>query len=326
MPLLLKNVTTVDNERKDVHLADVKENWTIDLSDHVLYPGLTNWHDHLEMNLYPKLGTPPYNNYTEWMKDIYKPKESPLKEIEKTDIDYRLLWGALKNLVSGVTTVYHHNPVRRILRKEPFPVFVPEIGWAHSLAVEKAFRYEKHLPFIIHAAEGVDDFARNEIHRLDDMGVLQKNTFIVHGIAADAKLVNSRNATLIWCPSSNFYMFNKTADVKLFNKVVLGTDSTLTGSPTLLDEMRVAAQFMSKREVFEMVKGEGFFIARKLEADPVENLFRLHPKDIVMVISRGKIRLESGKPVGIDINKLRRHFEKKVGLGILEKNPLWHLI
>lgn len=326
MPLLLKNVTNIDNEQKDVHFPEVKETKTIDFSGHFIYPGLTNWHDHLEMNLYPRLGTPPYNNYTEWMKDIYKPKESPLKEIERTDIEYRLLWGGLKNLISGVTTVYHHNPSRRILRKESFPVFVPEISWAHSLAVEKALRYERHLPFIIHAAEGVDELARNEIHQLDDMGVLQKNTFIVHGISAGATLVNARNATLIWCPSSNLYMFNKTADVTKFNNVVLGTDSTLTGSPTLLDEMRVASQFMSKGEIFEMVKGEGFFIARKITGDPLENLFLLQPKDIVMVISRGKIRLEQGKPVGFDLNKLHRHFERKVGIKILEQNPLWQIL
>jgi len=320
MALLLKNVTNIDNEVTDVRVPEVREEKTIDFSGHFIYPGLTNWHDHLEMNLYPKLGTPPYNNYTEWMKNIYKPKESPLKEIEKTDIDYRLLWGGLKNLISGVTTVYHHNPTRRIFEKDSFPVLVPKIGWAHSLAVDKKFRYKKDRPFIIHAAEGIDEFARQEIYKLDELGLLQENTFIVHGISAEANMLKG---PLIWCPASNLYMFNKTADVKLFRKVLLGTDSTLTGSPTLLDEMRVAAQFVSKKEVFAMVKGEGLFIARKIDADPLENLFKLQPKDIVMVISRGKIRLENGKPVGIDLSKLKSHFEKKIETKILEQNPLW---
>lgn len=311
---------------KDLIKAGGQISGIVDLKDYFAYPGLTNWHDHLEMNLYPKLGTPPYKNYTEWMRDIYKPEESPLKEIEKTDKDYRLVWGGLKNLISGVTTVYHHNPSRRVNRKKSFPVFVPDIGWAHSLAVEKKFRYEKNNPFIIHAAEGIDDFAAAETKRLEELDLLHSNTFLVHGISADANLVNSKGASLIWCPSSNLYMFNKTAPIKLFKKVFLGTDSTLTGSPTLLDEMRIASQFISKKEIFEMVKGEGFFVARKLEDDPIENLFRLQAKDIEFVFSRGRVRLENGKPVDIDVDKIKSHFEKRVGLAILERNPLWEII
>jgi cytosine/adenosine deaminase-related metal-dependent hydrolase len=327
MELLLKNITNIDNETRDVRIPGFKKDLTVDFTGYFIYPGLTNWHDHLEMNLYPKLGTPPYHNYTEWMKDVYKPKDSPIKEIERTDIDYRLLWGGLKNLISGVTTVYHHNPSRRVLRKDAFPVFVPEIQWAHSLATEKKFRYRKDKPFIIHAAEGVDEFARKEIERLNELGLLKENTFIVHGISADPMMLKG---PLIWCPSSNLYMFNKTADVKSFKKVLLGTDSTLTGSATLLDEMKVAANYISKQEIFDMVKGEGFFVATKIDDDPLENLFKLQPKDIMMVMSRGKIRLQNATvdlpPVQSDVEKLKTYFEKKVGAKILEQNPLWRLM
>jgi len=311
---------------KDLIKAGGQITEIIDLKDYFVYPGLTNWHDHLEMNLYPKLGTPPYKNYTEWMGDIYKPKESPLKEIESTDKDYRLIWGGLKNLISGVTTVYHHNPSRRVNRKKSFPVYVPDIEWAHSLAVDKKFRYRKDKPFIIHAGEGIDDLAGGETKRLEELDLLHKNTFIVHGISADADLVNSRDASLIWCPSSNLYMFNKTAPVKSFKKVFLGTDSTLTGSPTLLDEMRVASQYISRNEIFEMVKGEGFFVARKTEDDPIDNLFKLQTKDIEFVFSRGRVRLKDGKPVDVNVGKIKSHFERKVGSSILERNPLWEMI
>ena len=339
MGLLLKNVTSISGNTDDVRVSDSKKEVVVDFSGHFIYPGLVNWHDHLEMNLYPKLGTPPYNNYTEWMKDIYKPKESPLKEIEKTDLDYRLTWGGLKNLISGVTTVYHHNPSRRVNRKSSFPVFVPEIEWAHSLFVEKKFRFKNDRPFIIHAGEGVDEFASKETGQLDQLDLLKKNTFIVHGIAADWNLVESRGASVIWCPASNLYMFNKTADVKGKKNVFLGTDSTLTGSPTLLDEMRVAAGtgLASKEEIFKMVtvNSRGFFIAPKIKNDAIENLFELRPKDILLVIRDGKIHLQDpsvGLPplkhgkTNIDIDKLKLYFEKKVGTKILEQNPLWQLI
>lgn len=161
---------------------------------------------------------------------------------------------------------------------------------------------------------------------MDELGFLKKNTFIVHGISTDWDLINSRDASLIWCPSSNLYMFNRTADVKGRKNVFLGTDSTLTGSPTLLDEMRVAAQFISKQEIFEMVRGEGFLVAKKLKSDPLDNLFELQPEDISMVYSRGKIRLQDSKPVDINVGKIKQHFARIVGLDILKMNPLWNLI
>src|SRR5882672_9283031 len=53
---------------------------TLDLGGHLLLPGLINAHDHLEFNLYPRLGNGPYANAGSWARDIYRPNESPVKE------------------------------------------------------------------------------------------------------------------------------------------------------------------------------------------------------------------------------------------------------
>ena len=46
----------------------------------------------------------------------------------------RMVWGGLKNLLSGVTTVAHHNPLDDTVFDPSFPVNVVErFGWAHSL-------------------------------------------------------------------------------------------------------------------------------------------------------------------------------------------------
>jgi cytosine/adenosine deaminase-related metal-dependent hydrolase len=104
-------------------LVTKKNDKVAHFDNHYLYRGLINSHDHLEMNLYSRMGTPPYQNYTEWARDIYKPNDSPVKEIESIPIKYRLLWGGIKNLISGVTTVVHHNPWRYSLGHY-FPVNV----------------------------------------------------------------------------------------------------------------------------------------------------------------------------------------------------------
>jgi cytosine/adenosine deaminase-related metal-dependent hydrolase len=370
MDLLIRNVTWLD-ANLETHSGDVRVSRDLivetgvdlsqkrgedvaDVSGHFLYAGLINAHDHLEMNLYPRLGTPPYKNYTEWSKDIYHPDMSPLKEIEKTDIDSRLMWGGLKNLVSGVTTVIHHNPWRRALGKSSFPVVVPKVNWAHSLAFEKKLLPSSEInnatPFVIHAAEGVDDYARNEIHKLNELGLLRKNTVLVHGVGAQENewdLVADKGSSLAWCPASNLYMFDRTTDVGRLKgrvNVVLGTDSTLTGSATLLDEMKVAANYSSPEDIVRMTgvvaakvfglpepviragNKADFFIARKKRENATDNLLAIAPGDIKMVVVRGKVMLQDKKITAVNVEKLRSYFEKKIGAGILEQNPLWKMI
>jgi cytosine/adenosine deaminase-related metal-dependent hydrolase len=113
--------------------------------------------------------------------------------------------------------------------------------------VESQRRTSVDWPWIIHAAEGVDEEAREEFWRLEQLGCLKTNTLLVHGVALGAperRRLSAASAGLIWCPSSNLYLFGLTADVAELiqqGRVAIGTDSRLTGSRDLLDELRTAA-------------------------------------------------------------------------------------
>ena len=240
---------------------------TLDLSGHLILPGLINAHDHLEFNLYPRLGRGPYKNAGAWARDVYRPEDSPVREQLQIPKNTRLLWGGLKNLLSGVTTVCHHNPREVSVFDRNFPVrVVKEFGWAHSLEfspdlVQRFRATPPEWPFILHLGEGVDRTAKRDIFRLDELGALDERSVLVHAFALDAaglRLAKEKRASIVWCPSSNLFLFGRTlSDRTLLSgiPIALGSDSSLTAEGDLLDEIRVArkASGLSRSAIYRMV-------------------------------------------------------------------------
>jgi cytosine/adenosine deaminase-related metal-dependent hydrolase len=118
-----------------------------------------------------------------------------------------------------------------------------------DISVQTSYRQTAlDWPWIIHAAEGLDEAAAAEFERLEALGCVGANTLIVHGVALSAserqRLISS-SAALIWCPSSNMHLFGRTADVTSLiaqHCVALGSDSRLSGAGDLLDELRIARE------------------------------------------------------------------------------------
>jgi len=224
----------------------------IDLSGYLLMPGLINAHDHLEFALFPRLASTRYQNSTAWARDIHNCFADVIAMHRSVPKDVRLWWGGLRNLLCGVTTVCHHNPLEPELQRQDFPVrVVQKFGWGHSLTFGGDLRHAhsttpKGSAFIVHACEGIDDEARSEIWELDRFGILDANTVIVHGLAISqegAALMRKRGASLFVCPSSNHFLFGKVPDIeflKSIDRVAIGSDSPLTAVGDLLDEVRFA--------------------------------------------------------------------------------------
>jgi cytosine/adenosine deaminase-related metal-dependent hydrolase/SAM-dependent methyltransferase len=314
-----------------------RERGTVDLSGYLLLPGLINAHDHLEFALFPRLGKGHYRSYVEWANDIHKPDDSPVREHRSIPKPTRLWWGGIRNLLSGVTTVCHHNPYISEVFDQDFVVRVQRnFEGAHSLQLDpETFAkpedtyLDRHSgdqanddkPFIIHLAEGVDLESSEEILRFARERTLDDRTVIVHGLGlndAAFSLLNARQASLIWCPTSNVFLFGRTHDlhrIHSLQKVALGSDSPLTAQGDLLDEVRFAHEaigvsaedlysMLTKRsaQVLRLHKSEGslhiggvadFIAVRDSGLSPAQTLVSLSYRDIHLVLINGCVQLAS---------------------------------
>ncbi len=300
--------------RRDLDLRGSRA--TFDLRGYIILPGLVNAHDHLEFNLYPLLGRGPYANAGEWARDVYHPDRPPISDQRKISKSTRLIWGGLKNLLCGVTTVCHHNPMEFAIFDRNFPVrVVKQFGWAHSLefSPDLAVRFRNtpaDWPFVVHLGEGTDRIAQREIFKLDELGALDGRTILVHAVGltrAGLALARRRNASVVWCPSSNEFLLGQTLDAKVRCsgiQIALGSDSAVTAEGDLLDELRIARDHgASAEELYRTVtdiparmlrlpdRAGDLAIFRDLGGTPAETL--LSGRGPEMVLIDGRIKLIS---------------------------------
>ena len=299
----------------------------LNLDGYLVLPGLTNSHDHLEFGLFPNLGHGRYSNFEQWAKDIHQTERDLIERQLKIPKDVRLWWGAIRNLLCGVTTVCHHNPLSPILLDDGFPVRVlNEFGWAHSVAMDpdlgaKFQATPRNIPFILHAAEGLDEKCAAEIFELDRIQALDDRTVLVHGLGLSPggiSLLNRRGAALVWCPTSNRFLFGQThswASLATVNNLALGSDSPLTAAGDLLDELHYAhceagvdaeelyrLAIARPAAIFGFDDGRGtirpgasadLIAVRDTSASPAGTLARMSSGDVELVVVAGRVQLAS---------------------------------
>lgn len=222
---------------------------TIEVGAGMFHAGLVNVHDHLHRNHYGRLGSPPYADAYEWgrhIHDQFAPEIAAARQLARPDA---LLFGALKNIIAGVTTVVHHDSWEPMFQ-EQFPLRVLPVPSLHSPGLETEIPALDRIrglrqPWCMHIAEGTSARARTEVRWLREHHLLNAELLAVHGVGlgqADVAALADAGAALVWCPTSNQFLFGCTAPGYALRAmdVLLGSDSLLTADGTLLDELRVA--------------------------------------------------------------------------------------
>jgi len=306
--------------------------------DYFVYPGFINSHDHMLGTYFPRVGNGPYLNWLPWDNDL---KDSVIYKERAKFTNYELYFlSSLRNIISGVTWISDHIPHsvnEKFIDHLPINV-IKNYTLAHEVSsydlkwgdpkTEHEKAKKNKIPFITHIEEGFDQESMKGIDYLKEYNALDEYTVLVHGIALsdeDIEEIAKTKASLVWCPNSNYFMFEKTGNVKKWIEkninVCLGTDSPMSGGMNILEEINFANYLYQKlhssaldpRTLFNMITinpakafripagtlkentPANIVITKKVKPDPYENISYIKLSDISLVII-------NGKPVYGDIN------------------------
>ena len=285
----------------------------------IAFPGLINSHDHLDFNLFPQLGNRIYNSYREWGADIHLHNKKEIQKVLAIPKSLRIKWGMYKNLLNGITTVVNHGD--NLPLAEPFIDVFQNANSLHSVGFEKKWKWKLNkpafnkFPYTIHCGEGTDLIAHQEIDELIKWNFLKKSLIAIHGVAMDPSQAKGFKA-LVWCPASNYFLLDRSADIALLKEntaILFGTDSTLTAGWNIWDHLRMArkTKALTDYELFNTIteksaevwdlqsKGKinqayiaDIVIARKKDSNTLsDSFFQVNPADILLVIKNGQIKL-----------------------------------
>jgi hypothetical protein len=196
------------------------------------------------------------------------------------------------------------------------------LEWGDGIENEHKKAVKNDFPFIVHLEEGFDEDYQRGVDVLSDLGCLDDHNVLIHCLGfseEDIETVAGAGSTVVWCPASNFFMFNTTCKIRRIMErginVALGTDSTHTGSINILEEMRFARRVFKKlyreelpaQTLFEMVTSaparalrmeadigsleEGkladLLLLKKNSADPYESVIDMEIEDISLLTMEG---------------------------------------
>jgi hypothetical protein len=241
----------------------------IDFTGHLLLPGMINAHDHLGSGI----------------------------DLRNETLREAALWmGALRNIMSGVTTVLHHEPQDSILFSEGFPIrVIRNYGYANSLEpaeVKAQFAATAHdAPFVIHLVASSTAEAKQKVAELQELGVISHRTVVVHGGGIDGEIINllhRAGASQVWCPSA-VMAGNSPVDPSFVisnHRVALGTSFQSDKSHDIFEEMKDALALGVPHEaIYSMVTSRPCSILRLRNGEG--RIVGGMPCDMIAVVNHG---------------------------------------
>jgi 5-methylthioadenosine/S-adenosylhomocysteine deaminase len=233
----------------------------------VIYPGLIDLHNHLLYNSLPLWTEParpsPWTSHNQWVDAPTYPTavSAPARLLGAAAGRALLRYVETRALVGGTTSIQGNpkgatppdNDLTRNIDTEKLGTTQDFIRVrtivADTLADLQPYvtAVNQGCGFITHSAEGTQASLRNEFTLLDQAGLVGKQLMVIHGGAltpADFQRLAAADATLVWSPFSNLWLYGATANIAAAKaagvRICLGSDWAPSGTRNILWELKVA--------------------------------------------------------------------------------------
>lgn len=111
---------------------------------------------------------------------------------------------------------------------------------------------------VAHLSEGGrnDTYNKLEYQFASQLGFLQPGFVIIHGVGLDAAMLSDaakKGVSIVWSPTSNLLLYGETLDVVAAKRtgmtIALGSDWGPSGTKSMLDEIKIARQYLNKMRI-----------------------------------------------------------------------------
>lgn len=260
-------------------------------TDGIILPGFIDLHNHILWSVFPRWNARgAFANRDGWRDaptyvERYSNPQSALRRTHGCDMnrfgEVRAVAGGVSSIIGSLRAPCTAGLVRNLDNEGPFTfgrdqsgantlIDVDQISAQTAARLAKRLRAEDGARLFVHVAEGrADDSAtREEFARLVEYGLLTDRTVIVHGNGlsdSDFEAIGAAGASLVWSPRSNLELYGETTSIAMALDrnipVALAPDWSVTGSVSLLEELRYAAgwsranigEALNDRQLVEMV-------------------------------------------------------------------------